>query len=49
MAKRDVDIFTLQRLIDHKNITTTRQYVFLDIADIIAKHKESGILSHFFK
>jgi integrase/recombinase XerD len=49
MVKKGVDIFTLQRMMGHKNITTTRQYVFLDNADIIAKHKESGILDYFLK
>lgn len=47
MVKCGVDIFTLLRLKGHKKITTIRQYVFLDNADIIAKHKESGILVHF--
>jgi len=27
MVKKGVDIFTLQRMMGHKNITTTRQYV----------------------
>ncbi len=47
MVKKNVDIFTLQRLMGHRNITTTRQYIFLDKSDIIKKHKESNILDHF--
>jgi len=47
MVKIGVDIFTLQRMMGHKNITTTRQYVFLDNEDLISKHKSSGILNHF--
>lgn len=48
MVKRGVDIFTLQRLMGHNNITTTRQYVFLDNTDIISRHRESNILKSFF-
>lgn len=47
MVKQGVDIFTLQRMMGHKNITTTRQYIYLDNNNIIAKHKASGILNRF--
>jgi len=49
MVKIGVDIFTLQRLMGHKNITTTRQYIFLDNNDLLKKHKSSDILNHFLK
>ncbi len=45
MVKKGVDIFTLQRMMGHKNITTTRQYVFLNEDDIINKHREVDILN----
>jgi len=47
MVKQGVDVFTLQKMMGHNNITTTRQYVFLDNADLKAKHKETSILQHF--
>jgi len=37
----------LQRIMGHKNIITTRQYIYLNNQDIISKHKESGILNYF--
>lgn len=49
MVKRGVDIFTLQRIMGHTQITTTRQYIYLDNDDLIKKHKESNILSHFLE
>ncbi|MBU5677799.1 site-specific integrase [Alkaliphilus sp. MSJ-5] len=49
MVKKGVDIFTLQRMMEHKNITTTRQYVYLNDDDILNKHKEVDILSSFLK
>ncbi|WP_176461563.1 tyrosine-type recombinase/integrase [Anaeromicrobium sediminis] len=48
MVKKGVDIFTLQRLMGHNNITTTRQYVYLDNDDILEKHRQSDILNYFF-
>ncbi len=47
MIKQGMDVFTLQRIMGHKNITTTRQYIHLDNTDIRNKHKESGILNYF--
>lgn len=49
MVKKGVDIFTLQRMMGHRNITTTRQYVYLNDDDIINKHKEVDILTSFLK
>lgn len=49
MVKKGVDIFTLQKMMGHKNITTTRQYVYLGEEDILKKHKEIDILSDFLK
>jgi len=49
MVKKNVDIFTLQRIMGHRNITTTRQYVYLDDSDLLNKHKEVNILSGFLK
>ena len=49
MVKQGVDIFTLQRIMGHKNITTTRQYIHLDNNDLIFKHNEIHILDHFLK
>jgi len=47
MVKKGVDIFTLQRMMGHKNITTTRQYIYLDNEDIISKYNDTDILNHF--
>ena len=47
MVKKGVDIFTLQRMMGHKNITTTRQYVHIDNKDILAKHKDIGLLNNY--
>ena len=38
MVKKGMDIFTLQRIMGHKNITTTRQYVFIGENDIKNSH-----------
>ncbi|AOY76885.1 tyrosine-type recombinase/integrase [Clostridium formicaceticum] len=47
MVKKNVDVFTLQKMMGHVNITTTRQYIFLNNDDVIKKHREVGILDHF--
>lgn len=44
MVKKGVDIFTLQRMMGHKNITTTRQYVFLNKDGIILNKDDIDVV-----
>ena len=39
-VKQGGDVFTLQRIMGHTNISTTRQYVQLDKDDLIIKHRQ---------
>lgn len=47
MVKAGTDIFTLQRLLGHNNITTTRQYIQLDNRHLIESHTKANIISMF--
>ncbi len=46
-VKAGMDIFTLQRLLGHNNITTTRQYIQLDTEDLISSHGKANVISRF--
>lgn len=41
-VKRNIDIFTLQRIMGHNNITATRQYFQLNTTDIQKKHAQAS-------
>ncbi|MBU5677808.1 hypothetical protein KQI88_15425 [Alkaliphilus sp. MSJ-5] len=44
MVKKRVDIFTLQGMMGHKNITTTRQYMFLNKDGIILNKDDIDVV-----
>lgn len=46
-VKAGMDIFTLQKLLGHNNITTTRQYIQLDTEDLIASHSKANVINKF--
>lgn len=46
-VKAGMDIFTLQKLLGHNNITTTRQYIQLDTEDLISSHSKANVISRF--
>jgi integrase/recombinase XerD len=45
--KAGMDIFTLQKLLGHNNITTTRQYIQLDTDDLISSHSKANVINKF--
>lgn len=47
MVKSKVDVFTLQKLMGHANISTTRQYIQLDTQHLVDNHKEVNLLNKF--
>ncbi|MBN2899159.1 MAG: site-specific integrase [Clostridia bacterium] len=49
MVKKGMDIFTLQKIMGHTNITTTRQYVQIDDTTMMKKHRESSPLDAYLK
>jgi integrase/recombinase XerD len=46
-VKAGMDIFTLQKLLGHSNITTTRQYIQLSTDDLISSHDKVNVISRF--
>jgi integrase/recombinase XerD len=46
-VKAGMDIFTLQKLLGHSNITTTRQYIQLDTEDLINIHSKANVINNF--
>jgi len=46
-VKAGMDIFTLQKLLVHNNITTTRQYIQLDTDDLISSHSKANVINKF--
>lgn len=46
-VKAKMDVFTLQRILGHASLSTTRLYVQLDDEFITAKHSEAGVLNRF--
>ena len=46
-VKAGMDIFTLQKLLGHSNITTTRQYIQLNTDDLINNHSKANVISRF--
>ncbi len=46
-VKAGMDIFTLQKLLGHNNITTTRQYIQLDTEDLISNHSKANVINKF--
>jgi len=46
-VKAGMDIFTLQILLGHSNITTTRQYIQLNTDDLISSHNKVNVISRF--
>lgn len=48
-VRKGMDVFCLQRILGHNNISTTRQYVQLDTKDLVQKHREVSVLEDFLK
>ncbi|AKA71231.1 tyrosine-type recombinase/integrase [Clostridium scatologenes] len=48
-VKKGMDTFTLQRIMGHALITTTRQYVQLDTRDLVRSHEKTNFLNEYFK
>lgn len=46
-VRKGMDVFTLQRILGHTNIQTTRQYVQLQTEDLQRKHTQANILKSF--
>lgn len=46
-VKAGMDVFTLQKMLGHANITTTRIYVNLDNSHLIDSHSKVNIISRF--
>ncbi|MPN37926.1 Tyrosine recombinase XerC [bioreactor metagenome] len=46
-VKAGMDIFTLQKLLGHSNITTTRQYIQLNTEDLISMHNKVNVINKF--
>lgn len=46
-VKAGMDVFTLQRIMGHSNITTTRKYIQLNSDDIKSSHNEVDFLTKF--
>lgn len=43
-VKKGMDVFSLQRILGHNNLSTTRQYIQLQTEDLQRKHAETGVL-----
>lgn len=48
-VKAGVDTFTLQKILGHSTIMTTRKYIQLDNADLKRSHEKLNMVSKFFK
>lgn len=46
-VKAGMNIFTLQKLLGHNNITTTRQYIQFDTEDLIPSHSKANVINKF--
>lgn len=47
-VKKGIDIFTLQRILGHADISTTRKYIQLDTNDLIESHGKVDLLGDIF-
>jgi integrase/recombinase XerD len=48
-VKSGMDVFTLQRIMGHNQITTTRQYVQLETSDLVKKHDKMNSIGRYLK
>lgn len=46
-VRKGGDIFTLQRIMGHSTIITTRKYIQLDVEDLRRNHRKIGILDEY--
>lgn len=44
-----MDLFTLQRIMGHSSLLTTRRYVQLETEDLKRNHKKASPLDNYFK
>lgn len=47
LVKQGCDVFTLQRILGHSNITTTRKYIQLETSDLKRVHEKASILNAY--
>lgn len=47
-TRENMDIFTLQRIMGHSSINTTRKYVQLDYSDLKKKHDSINFINKYF-
>lgn len=47
LVKQGRDVFTLQRILGHSNITTTRKYIQLETSDLRRVHEKASILDGY--
>jgi len=48
-VKSGMDVFTLQRIMGHNQISTTRQYIQLETNDLIKKHEKMDSVSRYLR
>lgn len=48
-VRNGMDLFTLQRIMGHKSLLTTRKYIQLETNDLKKKHAEINGLDYYFK
>lgn len=46
-VKAKMDVFTLQKILGHASLSTTRLYIQLDDEFINTRHSEAGVLDRF--
>lgn len=48
-VKADMDVFTLQRIMGHRTLSTTRGYIQLEKSDLIEKHQRGNMVDKYIR